>query len=151
MASTLKIICTRTNVSTDSPSTLQAPEKITQFRPFVDSRTTHSKFYLPTDFNRKNRIDDPDAPRTFGRPSGLGPSAERTKSTDPFLALDINLKQEFRNGTLLSQFTTNMGLIKNRGETKLSRGNQRKLAKAVKRARNMGLLPYFSNNVTNLQ
>lgn len=44
----------------------------------------------------------------------------------------------------MSDFVTDMGMIKNRGATGLTRKNQRMVAKAIKRARNMGILPMFS-------
>jgi ribosomal protein S18 len=43
---------------------------------------------------------------------------------------------------ILSQFVTEMGMIKPRSETGLNRVNQRKVARAIKRARCMGLMPY---------
>ncbi|KAI9104500.1 ribosomal protein S18 [Phlyctochytrium arcticum] len=55
--------------------------------------------------------------------------------------LRINPLDRYKDVTFLSQFLTQMGYIKPHDQTGLSLTNQRKLAKAVKRARAVGLLP----------
>jgi small subunit ribosomal protein S18 len=42
----------------------------------------------------------------------------------------------------MSEFVTDLGMIKGRKETGLSARNQRLLARAIKRCQAMGLLPY---------
>lgn len=42
---------------------------------------------------------------------------------------------------MMSEYTTNMGRIRNRRDTGLRAVNQRKIAKAIRRAVGMGLLP----------
>ncbi|KIO30200.1 hypothetical protein M407DRAFT_156658 [Tulasnella calospora MUT 4182] len=109
-----------------------------------------SEFYSPNDFLRDRRVVTPRALSEIHRPSGLGPSAGRSKLRDPFHILGLNPAKEFRNSRLMSDFVTDMGMIKNRGATGLTRKNQRMVAKAIKRARNMGILPMFSKaQVTN--
>ncbi|KAG9051031.1 hypothetical protein FS837_000139 [Tulasnella sp. UAMH 9824] len=103
-----------------------------------------SEFYSPNDFLRDRRVVTPRALSEIHRPSGLGPSAGRSKLRDPFHILGLNPAKEFRNARLMSDFVTDMGMIKNRGATGLTRKNQRMVAKAIKRARNMGILPMFS-------
>jgi small subunit ribosomal protein S18 len=46
-----------------------------------------------------------------------------------------------QNYTLLSEFMTSMGRIKHRRETGLRPVNQRKMARAIRRAIGMGLIP----------
>lgn len=49
------------------------------------------------------------------------------------------------NPALLSRFVTNMGKIMNRAQTRLTWKNQRKVGKAIRRARAMGVMPYFAD------
>ena len=44
----------------------------------------------------------------------------------------------------MSEFVTRMGRIKKRNETRLTWKNQRKLGKAVRRAKMMGIIPVLS-------
>lgn len=82
--------------------------------------------------------------RNKGRPSGLGPSAARAKLIDPFHIMKIDPRKECMNASLMGSYVTRMGMIMNRGATGLTRRNQRLLGKAIKRARNMGVIPTFS-------
>ncbi|KAG8956677.1 hypothetical protein FRC04_000155 [Tulasnella sp. 424] len=117
---------------------------------YTPNRQQTSEFYSPNDFQRDRRVVTPRALAEVHSPSGLGPSAGRAKLRDPFHILGINPAKEFRNARLMSDFVTDMGMIKNRGATGLTRKNQRMVAKAIKRARNMGILPMFSKaHVTN--
>ncbi|KAG8865272.1 hypothetical protein FRB96_000162 [Tulasnella sp. 330] len=102
-----------------------------------------SPFYSPNDFQRSRRIIDPARERDT-EPSGLGPSAPIARRRDQFHNLGINIIHEFRNATLMSSFVTSMGMIKKRGETGLTRRNQRMLAKAIKKSQNAGIIPRYS-------
>jgi len=53
---------------------------------------------------------------------------------------------DYRNTRLLSTFLTEGGRILNRRFTGLSAKHQRQLARAVKRARNVGLLPFLGRD-----
>ncbi len=54
-----------------------------------------------------------------------------------------NIKEiDFRNTTLLKGFISGLGKIKPRKKTGLCASHQRKLAKAIKYARHLGLLPF---------
>ena len=83
------------------------------------------------------------------RMPALGPSRGIVKRTDPFLALDINPLDEPFNPNLLTPFMTITGRIQPRKDTGLSRRNQRRLGKAIRRAQSMGIIPYFSNQAHN--
>ncbi|KAI6105834.1 hypothetical protein F5141DRAFT_1216565 [Pisolithus sp. B1] len=52
---------------------------------------------------------------------------------------------ETSNTTLLASFITEMGKTKSRIETKLTTKTQRRLGKAIRRAKMMGILPQLSN------
>ena len=54
-----------------------------------------------------------------------------------------NIKEiDFKNTELLQKFTSGLGKIRTRKRTGVCSKHQRRLAKAIKRARHLGLLPY---------
>ncbi|RCH81691.1 28S ribosomal protein S18c, mitochondrial, partial [Rhizopus stolonifer] len=69
-----------------------------------------------------------------------------TPSQDPFDVLGLDPLHEYKNYKLLSKFVSDMGKILPREQTGLTAKNQRKLAKAVKRARAMGLMSSTNNH-----
>jgi small subunit ribosomal protein S18 len=73
---------------------------------------------------------------------GRGPK----RKVDPFLA-DKTLKIDWRDPNLLSRFITERGKVVPRRVSGVCAKNQRKLAKAIKRARHMSLLPYGGHRV----
>jgi small subunit ribosomal protein S18 len=77
-------------------------------------------------------------------PGGRGRGPKR--KVDPFLA-DKSLKIDWRDPNLLSRFITERGKIVPRRVSGVCAKNQRKLAKAVKKARHMDLLPYGGHRV----
>lgn len=67
----------------------------------------------------------------------------RKRKLDPFVE-DPTKTVDYRDVALLSKFVSERGKILSRRLTGLSAYNQRKVAKAIKRAQNLGLMP-FSN------
>ncbi len=65
----------------------------------------------------------------------------RRPKTDPFEA-DKSLTINYKDTDLLKRFLTPEGKIRPRRQTGVNARNQRKLARAVKRARHLALLPY---------
>lgn len=61
-----------------------------------------------------------------------------TPTEDPFDVLGLDPLHEYKNFRLLTHFVSDMGKILPREQTGVSAKNQRKLAKAIKRARAMG-------------
>jgi len=54
-----------------------------------------------------------------------------------------NIKEiDFKNTELLQRFISGLGKIRARKRTGVCSKHQRKLSKAIKRARHLGLLPY---------
>ncbi|KAI9066761.1 hypothetical protein FKP32DRAFT_1554981, partial [Trametes sanguinea] len=74
----------------------------------------------------------------------LGPDASTSRYLDVFHQLDIDPLKECQNSTLLSRFVTSMGKIKGRNETNLTWNNQRRIGKAIRRAKMMGIIPLLS-------
>lgn len=103
-------------------------------------RFTPNKPYNPYDFEPVNRL--PPTHRRMIEPSG--PPRALAVRQDVFYQLGINPLDEVLNCSLISSFTTDMGRIQKRNETKLTWRSQRKIGKAIRRARAMGLVPSFS-------
>jgi small subunit ribosomal protein S18 len=74
----------------------------------------------------------------------LGPGAAESRRNDSFYQLGIDPLDEATNPQLLSYFVTDMGKMKSRAETKLTWRNQRRLTKAVRRAKMMGVMPILN-------
>jgi small subunit ribosomal protein S18 len=90
----------------------------------------------------RNRDDYDDKGDDRGPRGGRGGGRRGPKrKVDPFLA-DKTLQLDWRDPNLLSRFITERGKIVPRRVSGVVAKNQRKLAKAIKRARHMALLPY---------
>ncbi|TFK55895.1 hypothetical protein OE88DRAFT_1731530 [Heliocybe sulcata] len=86
--------------------------------------------------------------RIYPRPYRVGPDAKTSRAQDPFYQLSIDPLDECCNATLLSNFVTDMGKIKSRAVTGLTWRSQRRLTKAIKRAKMMGVMPWLSRAST---
>ncbi len=103
-----------------------------------------TQFLKPTDLLSR---EDP-----FRRKRALlGPGAAESRRCDWFYQLDIDPLDEATNPRLLSYFVTDMGKMKSRAETKLTWRNQRRLTKAVRRAKMMGVMPILNKRITSYQ
>ncbi|KAF1356641.1 ribosomal protein S18 [Delphinella strobiligena] len=69
----------------------------------------------------------------------LQPKAKPKK--DVFDMLNINPLDHYKNFAMMSEYMTEMGRIKHNKDTGLRPVNQRKMAKAVRRAIGLGLMP----------
>ena len=67
----------------------------------------------------------------------------RRKKVDPFLE-DPKKTIDYRDISMLGRFVSDRGRILSRRLTGLTAFNQRKVAKAIKRAQSLGLMPYQS-------
>ncbi|MCJ1452830.1 hypothetical protein MMC28_003175 [Mycoblastus sanguinarius] len=65
----------------------------------------------------------------------------RASERDAFDVLGVDPVGEYKNFSMMSEYMTPMGRIKHRRETGLRAVNQRKIAKAIRRAVGMGLIP----------
>lgn len=72
----------------------------------------------------------------FSQAFPLGPPTAYAHTHDPFIRYGLDpLEDAQLNPSLLSEFVTSMGKIKPRGKTGLQRKTQRKVGKAIRRAR----------------
>ncbi|BGP52856.1 hypothetical protein JCM8202_003938 [Rhodotorula sphaerocarpa] len=84
----------------------------------------------------------------FSQAFPLGPPTAYAHTHDPFIRYGIDPVEDSQlNPALLSEFVTSMGKIKPRGKTGLQRKTQRKVGKAIRRARSMGIMPTFGISV----
>ena len=91
----------------------------------------------------RNRSFNSDEPREEGgeERGGRGGRYFRKPKNDPFVA-DKSLKIDYKDVELLKRFLTPEGKIRPRRQTGVNASNQRKLARAIKRARHLALLSY---------
>lgn len=87
--------------------------------------------------NREDRVEGEESSEERG---GRGRFFRKPK-VDPFEA-DKNLKIDYKDVDLLKRFLTPEGKIRPRRQTGVIARNQRKLARAIKRARHLALLSY---------
>ncbi|MBX3002843.1 MAG: 30S ribosomal protein S18 [Anaerolineales bacterium] len=91
---------------------------------------------------RDNREDRVEGEESSEERSGGGRGRFfRKPKVDPFEA-DKNLKIDYKDVDLLKRFLTPEGKIRPRRQTGVIARNQRKLARAIKRARHLALLSY---------
>ena len=77
----------------------------------------------------------------------LGPGAAESRRNDTFYQLDIDPLDEAMNPRLLSFFVSDMGKIRSRADNKLTWRNQRRLTKAIRRAKMMGIMPILNKQI----
>jgi len=97
------------------------------------------------DRDRNKNSDEFDDKGEGGR-GGRGGRRGPKRKVDPFLA-DKTLQIDWRDPNLLSRFITERGKIVPRRVSGVTAKNQRKLAVAIKRARQMAILPYGGHRV----
>ncbi|KAL6309608.1 ribosomal protein S18 [Sparassis latifolia] len=119
------------------------PPLITGHERFKGFRTNKVK---PNQLSRNDRT----ATRRPVKPPLLGPSAKESRELDIFYQLNIDPLHECQNSSLMSHFVTEMGRIMPRAQTKLTWKNQRKLGKAIRRAKMMGVIPILSKRPLDL-
>lgn len=74
----------------------------------------------------------------------LGPPSREARYNDVFHQLGIDPLDECQNPTLLAGFMSEMGKIYGRNVTGLTTKSQRRLGKAIRRAKMMGVIPILS-------
>ncbi|KAH9966050.1 hypothetical protein BC827DRAFT_1265117 [Russula dissimulans] len=78
----------------------------------------------------------------------LGPGGAESRRNDWFYQLGIDPLDEATNPRLLSYFVSDLGKMKSRAETKLTWRSQRRLTKAVRRAKMMGVMPILNKQIS---
>ncbi|KAH9918225.1 uncharacterized protein BXZ73DRAFT_105351 [Epithele typhae] len=78
------------------------------------------------------------------KPYRIGPGRDESRQRDIFHQSGLNPLREMGNTSLLSSFVNSMGMIQPRTQTHLTWKNQRRIGKAIRRAKMMGLIPMHS-------
>ncbi|KAL7411935.1 hypothetical protein BDY24DRAFT_328823, partial [Mrakia frigida] len=101
-----------------------------------------SQILAPYQLSRPSNLEEP-----YHRPPRaiLGPKQSEAILIDPFHRLQINPRFEYKNARLLSSFVSEIGRIKGRAETGLTRATMKKLGKGIKRSMAMGLMHRWQN------
>ncbi|KAF9055485.1 hypothetical protein BDZ89DRAFT_1125225 [Hymenopellis radicata] len=117
---------------------------VSNLRPFPD--TSIIRPYELTYQSRRER------PRHIRRTPAVGPNVREARQRDIFYSLGLDPLEYATTPEVLNHFMSNMGKINTRPVTGLTRKNQRRLGKAIRRARMMGIIPVLStrkNQLTN--
>lgn len=81
------------------------------------------------------------------RPYRIGLPRSRAEYIDLFRQHNIDPLHEAMNSKLMSDHVTELGKIPSRAETNLTWRSQRKLGKAIRRAKMMGIIPLHSRRM----
>lgn len=112
----------------------------------IEGKFRQGSNYAPKNMNSENIY----AQRTRRSPPLLGPSRAMAERSDELFKLNlrpghVSLHDDsYKNPVLLSSYVSVMGKIKPRKSSGLTRRSQREVAKAIRRARSMGLMPIMS-------
>ncbi|KAF9226609.1 hypothetical protein BS17DRAFT_697567, partial [Gyrodon lividus] len=99
-------------------------------------------FIRPHYWSHEHRFEKKHVRRTL---SQVGPGRREARDHDILRHFDIDPTWETSNPTLLAAFLTDMGKIRPRTQTRLSTKTQRRIGKAIRRAKMMGVIPLLSN------
>ncbi|KAI3612200.1 mitochondrial ribosomal protein s18 [Moniliophthora roreri] len=117
-----------------NPSFLRNPES--EFRSFTPN-TFITPQRLTYESVKKGKRVNPTPPK-------VGPSKREARKTDPFYQLNIDPLDMAMNPAVLNDYVSDMGKIYPRAYTKLTWKSQRRLGKAIRRAKMMGIIPILS-------
>jgi small subunit ribosomal protein S18 len=93
-------------------------------------------------FNRRDwRAGEAYAPHDLSAAEARKWSRRYSATTDAFDALDLNPLDLYKNFSIMGEYMTEMGRIRHSSSTGLRPVNQRKIAKAIRRAIALGLMP----------
>ncbi|KAF2773754.1 ribosomal protein S18 [Teratosphaeria nubilosa] len=132
------------NVVRESSAARQARDSASQLR---DIERTYNRKDLEGQLPRRWKSGDVYAPHDL---SGVEMSKWKklskkprtnSKGRDVLDQLGIDPLKEYKNFSVMSEYVTEMGRIRHSSETGLRPVNQRKMAKAIRRAIGMGLIP----------
>ncbi|KIY67932.1 hypothetical protein CYLTODRAFT_396143 [Cylindrobasidium torrendii FP15055 ss-10] len=107
-----------------------------RYRPFMNTTVIRPHEFHPN----ARRWRDKQWPST----PNVGPAYKDAVTLDAFHQLELDPMDFAATPTVLNKFMTTMGKIEPRFVTNLTRKNQRRLGKAIRRSRMMGIIPSFS-------
>ncbi|KAL0577065.1 hypothetical protein V5O48_004908 [Marasmius crinis-equi] len=98
-------------------------------------------FITPDKLKYENVLKSPKRPTTRPR---IGPSKREARKTDPFYQLNVDPLTMATNPFVLNNYVSELGKVNGRNVTQLTMKNQRRLGKAIRRAKMMGIIPVLS-------
>jgi len=99
---------------------------------------SHGQFILPRQLTHQYQQKNI---RRSSRPPAVGPDAAQSRFHDIFYKMGIDPLDHCMNPALLASFVSDMGMIHGRHITKLTSKNQKRIGKAIRRAKMMGIMP----------
>lgn len=103
--------------------------------------TDRLQLLKPYDFTYKARRA---APNPFRKQSPVGPAADVARFNDVFHQFNLDPLSQTLNPKVLSNYVSEMGKILPRNRTGLTSRSQRRIGKAIRRAKMMGVIPVLS-------
>jgi len=120
--------------------------------PIIPGGTNHrlsEQRWIPFKPNRViNPVDLTYQTRTYqqkrSKRPNVAPPSSICRYYDPFHQLDLDPRDFTANNVVLSEYLSEMGKLQSRAQTYLTAKNQRLLAKTIRRAKMMGIIPHLS-------
>ncbi|KAL2435394.1 hypothetical protein ABEF95_015939 [Exophiala dermatitidis] len=98
-------------------------------------------YAISRNLTRNWKVGDVYAPHDLSAAEARKWRKRHRPTTDAFDALSINPLSLYKNFSVMSEYMTEMGRIRHSSSTGLRPVNQRKIAKAIRRAIALGLMP----------
>ncbi|KAF8897681.1 ribosomal protein S18 [Infundibulicybe gibba] len=117
-------------------------EKQQLWKPFMPNRPIR-----PHELTYKSRFI---GPRSRTRRAAVGPAPPVARYQDVFHQFGIDPITQAQNPTILNEYISDMGKIYGRNITGLTSKSQRRMGKAIRRAKMMGIIPILSKPTNNL-
>ncbi|KAJ6515734.1 hypothetical protein C8R45DRAFT_217420 [Mycena sanguinolenta] len=80
----------------------------------------------------------------MSRPAQIPPSTRDARKNDVFYQLDVDPLKLAQHPAVLTPFMSELAMIHPRRTTALTTKSQRRIAKAIRRAKMMGVIPLYS-------
>ncbi|KAJ9627375.1 ribosomal protein S18 [Exophiala oligosperma] len=106
-----------------------------------DDQKAQESLALSRQMTRTWKVGDVYAPHDLSGAEARKWKQRTRPTTDVFDALSVNPLSLYKNFAIMSEYMTEMGRIRHSSSTGLRPVNQRKIAKAIRRAISLGLMP----------
>ncbi|KAJ7276552.1 hypothetical protein B0H12DRAFT_1175183 [Mycena haematopus] len=110
-------------------------------RPIHEYKPFRGSFIRPYDLSLEGRSFKD---RPLGRPPQIAPSTRDARKKDVFYQLNIDPLKLAQHPAILTPFVSELAMIYPRRTTGLTTKSQRRVAKAIRRAKMMGVIPLYS-------
>ncbi|GAV98973.1 mitochondrial ribosomal protein s18 [Lentinula edodes] len=114
---------------------------------YIPNSNSPYRAFVPNQFIQPHRLAYKSVVKQRGRPptrAQVGPSRREAQYKDPFYRLGVDPLKQAMNPAMLLPFISEMGKVYGRNVTGLTKKNQRRVGKAIRRAKMMGIIPILS-------